>query len=197
MKRTAVLAALALLVAPVAALAETSTWSIETTHTQSMFSVRHLVITNVKGQFEKTTGTVVLDEGDVTKSSVEAVIDVNTINTRVPDRDKHLKSGDFFDAAKHPTITFKSTKVEKAGEGKLRVTGNLTIRGTTKPAVLEVEGPSAAVKDPWGNERRGITATTTINRFDYGLEWNKAVEAGPVVGKDIKIEIEAELVKAK
>jgi polyisoprenoid-binding protein YceI len=197
MKRNALLAALAVLLAPAAALAETSTWNIDPAHTQSMFTARHMIISNVKGQFQKTTGTVVLDEGDITKSSVEATIDVNSIDTRVEQRDGHLKSPDFFDAAKYPTITFKSTKVEKAGAGKLKVTGNLTIKATTKPVVLEVEGPSAPVKDPGGNLRRGLTATTTINRFDYGLEWNKLVEAGPVVGKDIKIEIEAELVKAK
>jgi len=120
---------------------------------------------------------------------------VNGIDTREPQRDGHLKSPDFFDAAKYPTITFKSTKVEKAGQGKLKVTGNLTIKGTTRPVVLDVEGPGAPVKDMQGNARRGLTATTTINRFDYGLEWNKLVEAGPVVGKEIKIEIEAELVK--
>jgi polyisoprenoid-binding protein YceI len=193
MKRLTILFALAAL--PLAALAESSTWSIDPAHTQTMFTARHMVISNVKGQFEKTTGTVVIDEGDLARSSVEAAIDVNSINTRVEQRDGHLKSPDFFDAAKYPTITFKSTKVEKAGEGKLKVTGNLTIKGTTKPVVLEVEGPGQVVKDPGGALRRGLTATTTINRFDYGLEWNKLVEAGPVVGKDIKIEIEAELIK--
>ncbi len=192
MKRLAVLLALA---APAAAWADTSTWSIDPAHTQSMFTARHMVITNVKGQFQKTTGTVLLDEADVTRSTVEATIDVSSIDTRVAQRDGHLKSPDFFDAAKYPTITFKSTKVEKAGDGKLKVTGNLTIKNTTRPVVLDVEGPSAPVKDPGGAIRRGLTATTTINRFDYGLEWNKLVEAGPVVGKDIKIEIEAELVK--
>jgi polyisoprenoid-binding protein YceI len=193
MKRLAILLTLA---APAAALADAATWNIDPAHTQSMFTVRHMVITNVKGQFDKTTGAVQLDDKDVTKSSVEATIDVKTVNTRVQARDDDLRSPNFFDVAKYPTITFKSTKVEKAGEGKLKVTGNLTIHGVTKPAVLDVEGPSAEIKDPWGNVRRGLTATTTINRFDYGLEWNKAVEAGPVVGKEIKIEIEAELVKA-
>ncbi len=195
MKRLATLLAFALALAPAAALAETTTWSIDPAHSQAMFTVRHMAISNVKGQFQKTTGTVVIDEADVTRSTVEASIDVNSLDTRVEQRDGHLKSPEFFDAAKYPAITFKSTKVEKAGEGKLKVTGNLTIKGTTKPVVLEVEGPSAPVKDPGGNVRRGLTATTTINRFDYGLEWNKLVEAGPVVGKDIKIEIEAELVK--
>lgn len=201
MKRLAVtvvlpaLAGLVVLAAPPAALAETSTWSIDPAHSQAVFTVRHMAISNVKGQFQKTTGTVTLDEADVTKSTVEASIDVNSLDTRVDQRDAHLKSPEFFDAAKYPTITFKSTKVEKAGEGKLKVTGNLTMKGTTKPVVLDVEGPSPAVKDMQGSSRRGLTATTTINRFDFGLEWNKLVEAGPVVGKEIKIEIEAELVK--
>lgn len=192
-KRAAVL--LTLLLAPLAALAEPSTWTIDPAHSQAMFTVRHMVISSVRGQFDRTTGAVVLDEQDPARSSVEAAIDVNSVNTRVPDRDKHLRSPDFFDAANHPTITFKSTRVEKAGEGKLEVSGDLTIRGVTRPVVLHVEGPTAPVKDPYGNARRGIVATTTINRQDYGLRWNKAVEAGPVVGDQVKVEIEAELVQ--
>ena len=193
MKRLAVL--LSVTLAPLPALAEPSTWSIDPAHTQSMFTVRHMMVSNVRGQFEKTTGSVALDEQDLARSSVEATIDVNSIDTRVPDRDKHLRSPDFFDAANYPTITFKSTRVEKVGDGKLKVSGNLTIRGVTKPVVLDVDGPTAAVKDPGGNARRGITATTTISRQDYGLKWNKLVEAGPVVGDEVKIEIEAELVQ--
>ena len=193
MNRLALLAILA--IAPLPALAEPGTWSIDPAHTQSMFTVRHMMVSNVRGQFEKTSGTVALDEQDPSRSSVEATIDVNSIDTRVPDRDKHLRSPDFFDAANYPTITFKSTRVEKAGEGKLKVSGNLTIRGVTKPVTLEVEGPTSPVKDPQGNARRGITATTNINRQDYGLKWNKLVEAGPVVGDEVKIEIEAELVQ--
>ncbi len=192
MKRFAILLALAL---PAAALAESSTWSIDPAHSESSFTVRHMVVSNVKGAFQKTTGTVVLDEADLTKSTVEATIDVSSLSTHQDQRDSDLKSPNFFDAAKYPTITFKSTKVEKAGEGKLKVTGNLTMKGTTKPVVLEVEGPSQPVKDPWGNVRRGLTATTTLNRFDFGLEYNKVIEAGPVVGKEVKVEINAELVK--
>lgn len=180
---------------PLSALAETSSWSIDPAHTESSFTVRHMVISSVKGQFQKTTGTVNLDDKDVTKSTVEATIDVNSIDTRVPDRDNHLKSPDFFDAANHPDITFKSTKIEKAGKGKLKVTGNLTIRETTKPVVLMVEGPTAAVKDPGGNLRRGLVATTEINRQDFGLKWSKMVEAGPVVADKVKIEIDAELLQ--
>ncbi len=182
------------LAAPAAALAQ-STWNIDPTHSHAGFTVRHLVISNVQGQFQKVTGTVKLDEKDVTKSTVEAAIDTTTIDTRVPDRDKHLKSPDFFDVEKYPSITFKSTKVESAGQGKLKVTGDLTMHGVTKPVVLAVEGPTAEIKDPWGNARRGLSATATINRRDFGLNWSKVVEAGPVVGDEVKIDLEAELVK--
>jgi polyisoprenoid-binding protein YceI len=193
MKRLAL--ALTLSLAPLAALAAPTTWAIDPAHTQSMFTVRHLVVSNVRGQFDKTTGTVTLDDTDVTKSSVEATIDARTINTRDAKRDEHLRSADFFDVANNPSITFKSTKVEKAGEGKLKVSGNLTMRGVTKPVVLDVEMPAAKVKDPWGNTRTGFSATTKVNRQDYGLKWNKAVEAGPVVGDEVKIELEGELIQ--
>lgn len=186
---------LSALAAPVLALAETATWNLDPAHTHSAFTIRHLVITNVRGEFGKTTGAVMLDEKDITKSSVEATIDVTTIDTRVADRDTHLKSPDFFDAAKYPTMTFKSTRVQKAGKGKLKVTGDLTIKDVTKPVVLEVEGPTAEIKGPMGESRRGIAARTTINRRDFGLNWSKAVEAGPVVGDKVTIEIEGELIK--
>ncbi len=189
------LLALALtLAAPASALAQSS-WNLDASHTHSSFTIRHLVISNVRGEFGKTTGTLKLDEKDVTKSTVEATIETATIDTRVPDRDTHLKSADFFDVAKYPTITFKSTKVEKAGEGKLKVTGNLTIKDVTKPVVLEVSGPTAEIKDPWGKTRRGLSATTKINRRDFGLTWSKVIEAGPVVGDEVAIEIETELLK--
>ncbi|GAO03130.1 YceI family protein [Anaeromyxobacter sp. PSR-1] len=184
------------LAAPALAHAQAGTWDIDPAHTLSSFTVRHLVITNVRGEFGKTTGAVKLDEKDLARSSVEATIDATTLNTRVPDRDAHLKSPDFFDVAKYPTITFKSTKVEKIGEGKLKVTGDLTMKGVTKPVVLEVLGPTSAIKDPGGNLRRGLVATTMVNRREFGLNWSKTVEAGPVVGDEVKIEIEAELVKA-
>ena len=182
------------LAAPAAALAQ-STWAFDGNHTHSSFTIRHLVISNVRGEFGKTTGTVKLDEKDVTKSTVEAAIDTTTIDTRVADRDNHLRSPDFFDVAKYPKITFKSTKVEKAGEGKLKVTGDLTIKDVTKSVVLDVSGPSPEIKDPGGNTRRGVSAVTRINRKDFGLTWSKMVEAGPVVGDEVAIEIEAELVK--
>jgi polyisoprenoid-binding protein YceI len=187
--------AIAVALLPGLAFAETSTWNLDSSHTHSSFTIRHMVITNVRGEFGKTTGVVKLDDKDITKSSVEAEIETASINTREAKRDDHLRSADFFDASKHPKITFKSTKVEKAGETKLKVTGDLTMHGVTKPVVLEVDGPTAEVKDPGGNTRRGVAARTTINRKDFGLNWNKAVEAGPVVGDEVKIEIETELVK--
>lgn len=196
MKRTARIAAVLALAAPAMALAGTSTWNIDPPHAHAGFAVKHLVINTVRGEFGKTTGTLVLDDQDVTRSSVEAAIDVGTIDTRVADRDTHLKSPDFFDAAKFPTMTFKSTKVEKAGDGKLKVTGNLTLRGVTKPVTLDVTGPTAEIKDPWGNFRRGVSATAKINRKDFGLNWSKMIEAGPVVGDDVAIELDLELVKA-
>ena len=190
------LLAAAAVVAPALALGQATPWNIDPAHTHASFTVRHLMISNVRGEFQKTSGTVKLDEKDVTRSSVEATIETGTIDTRVPDRDKHLRSSDFFDAEKFPTITFRSTKVEKAGEGRLKVAGDLTIKGVTKPVVLEVSGPTGEIKDPWGNTRRGISATGKINRRDFGLTWSKVVEAGPVVGDEVKIEIEAELVKS-
>jgi polyisoprenoid-binding protein YceI len=180
--------------APALALAQSS-WILEPNHTHSAFTIRHLVISNVRGEFGKTTGTVKIDEKDLTRSTVEASIETGTIDTRVPDRDRDLRSADFFDAEKFPAITFKSTKVERAGEGKLKVLGDLTIKGVTKPVVLEVSGPTGEIKDPGGNTRRGLSATTRINRRDFGLTWSKVVEAGPVVGDEVAIEIEAELLK--
>ncbi len=189
MKRLALLLSLV----PFAALAQPTTWAIDPAHSQATFSVRHMVISTVRGEFQKTSGTVHLDEADLPHSTVEATIDAASINTHVEARDNHLRSPDFFDVAKFPNITFKSTRVEKAGEGKLKVTGDLTLHGITRPVVLEVEGPTAAIKDGKGL-RRGLTARTTINRQDYGLRWNKAVEAGPIAGDEVKIEIDAEMV---
>jgi len=184
-----------LILAPLAALAEPQSWSIDPAHSQTTFSVRHMVISTVRGAFQKTNGTVRIDDADLSRSTVEATIDAGSIDTRVEQRDNHLRSPDFFDVAKFPNITFKSTKVEKAGPGKLKVTGDLTIHGVTKSVVLDVDGPTEAIKDGKGL-RRGLTATTSINRQDYGLKWNKMVEAGPIVGDEVKIEIEAEIVSA-
>ncbi len=181
--------------APAAGLADASTWNLDPAHSNASFTIRHLVISNVRGEFQKFSGAVQLDDKDLAKSSVDVTIQAASIDTANPDRDKHLRSADFFDAEKFPTIAFKSTKVEKAGDGKLHVTGNLTMKGVTKPVVLAVDGPTGEIKDPMGNVRRGLSASTTINRKDWGLTWSKTVEAGPVVGDDVKIQIEAELIK--
>ncbi len=174
--------------------AQAASWQIDSKHSAAHFSVRHLLVSNVRGSFSNVTGTLVIDDSDITKSSVEATIDASTINTQEPDRDKHLKTADFLDVASHPTITFKSKKVEKAGKNGLRVIGDLTIRGVTKRVVLEVEGPTAAIKDPWGNLKRGATATVKINRFDYGVAWNSKLEAGGlVVGQEVAITLDLEI----
>ena len=202
MKRNLGVFAAAALFASSAAFAEkpaatgASTWEIDSAHSSAQFSVRHLMVSNVRGEFGKVTGTVVYDGKDIGKSTVEATIDASTISTRDEKRDGHLKSPDFFDVAKYPTITFKSTKVEKAGKDKLKVIGDLTIHGVTKQATLNVDGPSAAQKDPWGNEKSGAEATTKINRKDFGLTWNKALESGGVVvGEEVTITLDVELLK--
>lgn len=173
--------------------ARADAWEIDGTHSAAHFSVRHMMVSNVRGDFGKVVGTLNLDEKDATKSTVEATIDASTINTREPKRDAHLKSGDFFDVAKFPTITFKSKKVEAAAAGKLKVTGDLTMHGVTKSVVLDVDGPGPAV-----NNKRGATATTKLNRKDFGLGWNKVLEAGGVaVGDEVSVEIDLELNKKK
>jgi polyisoprenoid-binding protein YceI len=181
--------AVAVVALPALALAA-DTWNIDSSHTQTGFSVKHFTISNVRGDFDKTAGKVVIDEADVTRSTVEATIDATTISTRDAKRDGHLKSPDFFDVAKFPTITFKSTKVEKEGEN-LKVTGDLTMHGVTKPVVLDVTGPSKEMKDPYGLSRRALSATGKLNRKDFGVSY------GPdaVVSDLVTITIEAELVK--
>jgi polyisoprenoid-binding protein YceI len=154
------------------------------------------MISNVKGTFDKHTGTVEINDKDITKSKVEVSIDTNSINTNVQKRDEHLRSADFFNVAKFPAMTFVSKKVAKAGKDKLKVTGDLTLHGVTREVVLDVEGPSKESKDPWGNIRKGATATTKINRKDFGLVWNKALETGGVaVGDEILITLEIEMIK--
>jgi polyisoprenoid-binding protein YceI len=176
--------------------AATSTWQIDPQHSSAQFAVRHMTISTVRGAFSKISGTLVLDDQDVTKSTVEVSIDVSTVDTREPDRDKDLRSDRFFDVAHFPTMTFKSKKVEQAGAGKLKVTGDLTIRGTTKEVVLDVEGPAAPMKDPWGNLRTAATATAKVNRQDFGVKWNAKLDnGGVVVGDDVSITIDVELLQ--
>jgi len=177
-------------------MAAASTWQIDPDHSNIGFKVRHLMVSNVKGQFDSYTGAVVLDDQDITKSKVEVSIDTNSINTNVKKRDDHLRSPDFFDVAKYPAMTFISKKVEKAGSDGLKITGDLTLHGVTKEVVLDVEGPTAEIKDPWGNYRKGATATTQINRKDFGLLWNAILETGGVaVGDDIDIILEIEMIR--
>jgi polyisoprenoid-binding protein YceI len=196
--RTAVFAGLAAgLCLPAAAA--TSSWQIDPAHSAAQFAVKHLAISTVRGAFTSVKGSAQFDDQDITKSSVDVVIDVNSVDTRVPDRDKDLRSDHFFDTEHFPTMTFKSKKVEQVAPGKLKVTGDLTIRGTTKEVVLDVDGPSAPIKDPWGNQRMAISATTKINRQDFGVKWNATMDnGGVVVGDDVAITIDAEMVhKAK
>ena len=176
------------------ALGRAMMYDIDPAHTSAQFAIRHLMVSTVRGDFRKVTGTVNLDEKDVTKSTVEATIDVASINTGNEKRDTHLRSPDFFDVAKFPSMTFKSKQIQKAGEGKYKITGDLTLRGVTKEVVLEFEGNLTPVKDPMGKTRIGGMATTKINRKDFGLAWNKALETGGVmVGDEATITIDTEL----
>ena len=178
------------------AAAATSTWQIDSNHSAAQFAVRHMTISTVRGAFSKLSGSIQLDDKDVTKSSVEVTIDAASVDTRVADRDKDVRSERFFDVEKYPTLTFKSTKVEQTEPGKLKVTGDLTIHGVTKQVVLDVEGPTAPVKDPWGNQRAAANATTKINRQDFGVKWNAKMDSGGwVVGDDVAITIDVELQK--
>lgn len=179
-------------------LASATTWNIDPDHSNVGFRVKHLMVSNVKGNFNKYSGVVDIDDKDVTRSKIDVTIDTNSINTNVQKRDDHLRSADFFDVTKYPNMTFVSKKVAKAGKGALKVTGDLTIRGITKEVILNVEPLSKESKDPWGNIRRGTSASTTINRKDFGLTWNKALETGGVVvGDEVTISIEVEMIKAQ
>ena len=193
MKSAIRIALAAALAVPAAGLADS--WSIDGSHSRAGFSVRHLVISDVKGEFTKLSGKVSIDEKDLAKSSVEATIEAASIDTREPKRDNHLRSEDFFDVAKCPTITFKSTKVEPGADGKVKVAGNLTMRCTTKPVVLDGE-LTQPIKDQMGGTRRGFSATTKVNRKDFGLTWNQALETGGVLVADrVDIEIELQAIK--
>jgi polyisoprenoid-binding protein YceI len=192
MQRTALFSLAVLSLIPT--MARASTWDIDPSHSSVEFSVRHMMVSTVKGRFPKVSGAVELDDKNITKSSVEVTIDAASVDTREPKRDGHLMSPDFFDVAKYPSITFKSSKVEKAGSNKLKVTGDLTIRGTSKSVVLMVEGPSPALKSPFGSTVRGVTATGKINRKDWGITWNKALDAGGVlVSDEVRLELNVEL----
>jgi polyisoprenoid-binding protein YceI len=171
------------------------TYAIDPAHSSVHFSVRHLMVSNVRGEFTKVSGTVNFDPGKPETSTIEATIDATSISTRDPQRDGHLKSPDFLDTEKFPAITFRSKKVEiVSGGGK--VTGDLTIHGVTREIVLDVEGPTPEIKDPWGKQRIGASATAKLSRKDFGLTWNAALETGGVmVGDEVKITLDVEVVR--
>ncbi len=173
-----------------------STYQIDTAHTQAQFKVRHLMISNVKGEFHTVTGTVDFDEANPSASSINVTVDVNSISTRDAQRDGHLKSADFFDVAKFPTITFVSKEVVKSGEDSFEVVGDLTIHGVTKTVDLNVESLTPELKDPFGLYRRGASAKTTILRSDFGIVYNSVLETGGVViGDEVHITIDTELTR--
>ncbi|HEY9678345.1 MAG TPA: YceI family protein [Drouetiella sp.] len=181
----------ALMSATLPCLAET--YTIDPMHSQAGFSIRHMMLSNVRGAFSKVSGTIDFDPKKPTASKIDATIDMNSVDTHEPNRDKHLKSPDFFDTDKFPTMTFKSTKVAEKGKGHLEVSGELTMHGVTKPVVLEVTGPTEELKDPKG-AKRGASATTTIHRKDFGLTWNKTLDNGGVaVGDDVEVTLDVEM----
>ena len=177
-------------------LSQAVTWQIDPDHSSFQFKVRHLTVSNVKGDFTKVKGAVTIDDKDISNLNVELTIDAASVNTGHAKRDEHLRGSDFFDVAKYPTITFVSKKVIKDGPDRLKVTGDLTLHGVTREATVNVEGPTQEVKDPGGNFRRGATGTARINRKDFGLTWNRALETGGVVvGEDVDIFVEIERIK--
>lgn len=178
----------------IAAPTGTATWTLDAAHTHVEFAVRHLMISKVKGQFTDVEGTLRVEGDDVTTARVGIDILAASIDTRVEQRDEHLRSPDFLDAARFPMLTFRSTGVERTDESHLRVTGDLTIRDVTREVVLEVS-EQGRVTDPWGGERAGFAASTRINRKDFGLTWNQALETGGVlVGDEVEIDLQAEWV---
>lgn len=174
-----------------------STWEMDSAHSSASFAVKHMMVSTVRGVLGKVSGTVQIDDKDVTHSTVEATVDVTGIDTKEPSRDNHLKSPDFFDVAKYPTITFKSTRIKKGAGNHLTITGDLTMHGVTKPVSLAVTYTPTEAKDPQGHVKRGATATARVNRKDFGLNWNKALETGGViVGDEIDIALDVEIGKS-
>jgi polyisoprenoid-binding protein YceI len=174
----------------------TNNWNIDATHSGINFSIRHMVVSKVRGRFARFSGSVALDEGDLTRSVIEATIDASSIDTGTPQRDEHLRSPDFFDAARFPELRFRSTRIERLADDRYRMTGDLTVRDVTRPVSLEVEYGGRA-RDPWGNERAGFIATASLDRKEFGLRWNQALEAGGVlVGDRVDIELEIQAVRA-
>jgi polyisoprenoid-binding protein YceI len=177
--------------------AATTTWNIDPVHSVAEFKVKHMMISNVKGQFTAVQAVLALDATNLVNSRVEAAMEAASLTTRDAQRDAHLKSADFLDVEKFPTLTFKSTRINRVGGGELAVAGDLTIHGITRNVVFAVEGPTSPAKDPWGNTRVGLSATTKIKRKDFGLTWNSALETGGVlVGDDVTITLDVQFVKA-
>jgi polyisoprenoid-binding protein YceI len=175
---------------------DTNKWNIDAAHTSINFSIRHMVVSKVRGRFAKFSGAVNLDDKDLTKSVVEATIEASSIDTGAAQRDAHLQSPDFFDAEKYPQLRFRSTRIEKLRDDRYRVTGDLSIRDVTREISLDVEYGGRA-KDPWGNERAGFLAKGSLDRKDFGLGWNQVLEAGGVlVGDRVEIELDVQVVKA-
>jgi polyisoprenoid-binding protein YceI len=189
--------ALVSLTLPVAAPAQPVAWTIDPDHSVASFTVRHMLVANVRGEFAGPTGTISFDPQNIAGTlKAEAAIDARTVNTRNADRDRDLKSDRFFAVAKYPTITFRSRRAEAGPGGHIEVTGDLVIRGVTKEVVLDVEGPTAPVKDPWGNVRAAASASSKINRQDFGVKWNATLDnGGVVVGDDVNITVDAEMIK--
>jgi polyisoprenoid-binding protein YceI len=178
------------------AAAGVEVWQIDPAHSAAQFTVRHMMISNVKGEFGKLSGTVQYDPSDLSKTVVEATIEAASITTRVEARDNHLKSAAFFDVEKYPVLTFKSKRVTVEGPGKLKLTGELTMHGTTREVTLDVEGPTAPIKDPRGNLHVGASASTKVNRQDFGVSWNSVMDGGGLaVGNEVGIVLDVELVK--
>ena len=178
------------------ALAQTNAWKVDPNHTAAQFSVKHLGVSTVRGAFMKTSGEIQLDEKDVTKSQVEVTVDTTSVDTRNETRDKDVKSPNFLDVAVYPTMTFKSRRITSVGDGKFKMTGDLTLHGVTKEVTFDVDGPSPAIKDPWGNLRRGASATATINRQDFGINYNKMLDTGGlVVSNEVQITIDIEFIR--
>ncbi len=172
------------------------TWEMDPAHSNFQFKVRHMTVSNVKGDFGKSRGVITIDGNDISQMKIEIVIEAASVNTGHPQRDEHLRGPDFFDVARYPTLAFVSKKVVRTDTGRLRVTGDLTLHGVTREITVDVEGPSPEVKDPGGSFRRGATATTRINRRDFGMVWNKALDGGGlVVGDEVNIYVEVELVR--
>lgn len=178
--------------------ASASTWNIDPDHSSVGFSIRHLMVSNVRGTFDRFGGSVDLDDKNIAAAKVSATIEAASINTRVQKRDEHLQGAEFFDVTRFPAITFVSKKWSRDPKGKLKVAGDLTMHGVTRPVVLNVAPFSKETNDPWGNVRRGTTATTTINRKDFGLDWSKTMDnGGLMIGEEVEIILEIEMIKVK